>query len=602
MSEFFLNFADDKIYHGMISFGPNRYLIMLAALLLAWCLWSCGPSSQSGMEEEIREYVMSQMKSDTTGDGREIYRTLDTMSLSDKAGTEEMYRIIHLGINRLHQRRSSVVAMKTLRGMADILEGVADPTPTDIYQLVVIYVRLGAWFKDSGMPSISLDYYMKGLEYCNDSASARLKAMLYNNIGVLYAEGGIYGKGEEYFKRSLELNMDLNIHHEVFRNYANLAELYTLTGDIAKAMEATQSGLDHLDAPAYPILLAQMRVQQGDLYARQGQWDVAMMRYQSGLSLYRDRKYRPGEVETDLHISDAYIQRGMPDSARIYALDGIALARQAGLVPSVAEGLRHMSRVGELENRPDSAMAWLRQSMELEDSLRAAEGKLRLTNWELYVSEMPDHVTGSGQIPAWIYLAVSLLGCACVASGIIALRSAMSCKAMERERGQVHEAHGNELEEIARRHGIELEQRDRELTTMALEKVKVNEGISVVAEEMKGILVDLAPKEAAKRSRIRGLVNRMDLLVSEGVDDEFKNYFARVHPGLFRILDDRYPDLTPRDRRLCAFLYLGLTTKEIASLTYREVRSVESARNRLRKKLGVELSDDLTGYLRGLTE
>ena len=43
-----------------------------------------------------------------------------------------------------------------------------------------------------------------------------------------------------------------------------------------------------------------------------------------------------------------------------------------------------------------------------------------------------------------------------------------------------------------------------------------------------------------------------------------------------------------------------MTTKEIAVLTYREVRSVDSARNRLRKKLGLELTDDLTAYLHSL--
>ena len=89
-------------------------------------------------------------------------------------------------------------------------------------------------------------------------------------------------------------------------------------------------------------------------------------------------------------------------------------------------------------------------------------------------------------------------------------------------------------------------------------------------------------------------------MASFDADEEFKLFFERIHPEFHNTLNARFPDLTPRDIRLCAFLYLGMTTKEIAVLTYREVRSVDSARNRLRKKLGLELTDDLTAYLHSL--
>lgn len=49
--------------------------------------------------------------------------------------------------------------------------------------------------------------------------------------------------------------------------------------------------------------------------------------------------------------------------------------------------------------------------------------------------------------------------------------------------------------------------------------------------------------------------------------------------------------------RLCAFIRLGLSTKSIADITFREVRSVESARNRLRKKFGLQQQDSLVTFL-----
>lgn len=44
-------------------------------------------------------------------------------------------------------------------------------------------------------------------------------------------------------------------------------------------------------------------------------------------------------------------------------------------------------------------------------------------------------------------------------------------------------------------------------------------------------------------------------------------------------------------------LYIGLSTKEISSITFREVRSIESARNRLRKKLDIPADESIQEFL-----
>jgi len=53
----------------------------------------------------------------------------------------------------------------------------------------------------------------------------------------------------------------------------------------------------------------------------------------------------------------------------------------------------------------------------------------------------------------------------------------------------------------------------------------------------------------------------------------------------FEKLLKKYPYLTLNDLRLCAFLKMNLSTKEIANLTFRNLESIKVARSRLRKKL-----------------
>ena len=86
----------------------------------------------------------------------------------------------------------------------------------------------------------------------------------------------------------------------------------------------------------------------------------------------------------------------------------------------------------------------------------------------------------------------------------------------------------------------------------------------------------------------------------DGMWEEFQYYFERVHPDFYRELDRRHPGLTVKDRRLCALLSLDLSSKDIAAITFREVRSVEASRLRLRKKLGLEGDTSLTDYIRSM--
>ncbi|MBK6286003.1 MAG: hypothetical protein IPF54_27970 [Draconibacterium sp.] len=55
----------------------------------------------------------------------------------------------------------------------------------------------------------------------------------------------------------------------------------------------------------------------------------------------------------------------------------------------------------------------------------------------------------------------------------------------------------------------------------------------------------------------------------------------------------QYPELTPGDLRLCAYLHMNLSSKEIAPLLGISVRGVENHRYRLRKKMNLEHDDKL---------
>ncbi len=80
--------------------------------------------------------------------------------------------------------------------------------------------------------------------------------------------------------------------------------------------------------------------------------------------------------------------------------------------------------------------------------------------------------------------------------------------------------------------------------------------------------------------------------------NEFEFRFLKNHSGFYERLLAKHPDLSTNERRLCAFLRLDMTTKEIAVITGQSIRAIEIARTRLRKKLNLqETETSLFEYL-----
>ncbi|MDE5795691.1 MAG: hypothetical protein K2H75_01140, partial [Muribaculaceae bacterium] len=147
----------------------------------------------------------------------------------------------------------------------------------------------------------------------------------------------------------------------------------------------------------------------------------------------------------------------------------------------------------------------------------------------------------------------------------------------------------------------DLELHERKLTSFTLDRIKTSQQIEEVAMNVRQIILDLPPRDKYVRDRLKEIVAQLAALKTDAQWEEFQYYFERVHPEFYKFLDDKHPGLTIKDRRLCALLSLGLSTKDIASLTFREVRSVESARNRLRKKLGLDVDTNLVDYILSLS-
>ncbi len=141
-----------------------------------------------------------------------------------------------------------------------------------------------------------------------------------------------------------------------------------------------------------------------------------------------------------------------------------------------------------------------------------------------------------------------------------------------------------------------LELKNKELIGKAMIEMHRTEIIEDILNDLKEIKLKAAKKET--QNAIDFIAKRLKRDTSTNIWEEFELRFEQVHESFYENLIHKHPDLTPRDKRLCALLKLNLTSKEIAQITGQSSKSVENARTRLRKKLDITNSQtDLSAYL-----
>lgn len=141
----------------------------------------------------------------------------------------------------------------------------------------------------------------------------------------------------------------------------------------------------------------------------------------------------------------------------------------------------------------------------------------------------------------------------------------------------------------------ELEIKERELVAFLLQLSRKNELIARITQELRTIE---GASAKSSREKIEKLLQLLEKTPVASVDWEMVELqLEKLHPGFMGRLLLKHSKLTQKDRKLCACLRLGLTSKEIAGLNNLTPQSVEIARVRLRKKLKLRREIRLTNYL-----
>lgn len=142
----------------------------------------------------------------------------------------------------------------------------------------------------------------------------------------------------------------------------------------------------------------------------------------------------------------------------------------------------------------------------------------------------------------------------------------------------------------------ELAHQSKELANATMAMIKKNEFLMELKENLKRQKEELGTRYPDKYHS--ALIRKIDRNISSMDDwNVFEFHFEQAHEKFLQRLRSRYPQLSQSDLRLCAYLRMNLSSKEIAPLLRISYRGVENHRYRLRKKFSLEKEANLTEFI-----
>lgn len=139
-----------------------------------------------------------------------------------------------------------------------------------------------------------------------------------------------------------------------------------------------------------------------------------------------------------------------------------------------------------------------------------------------------------------------------------------------------------------------LDAKYRELASYVLQLLRKNELLIEISNKLKKLRKS---SNQEQQKVLLSIVSSISLNSKEIGWEEFELRFREVHPAFYERLANHHPNLTSNENRLCAFLKLNMTSKEISAFTFQTEHSIIQARSRLKKKLGIVDAQRLSQFI-----
>jgi len=464
-------------------------------------------------------------------------------------------------------------------------------------------------FFNKGLLQEAKTYYNTSREIFISLDKYAFEASAVNNLALIAIENTNYNLAMEYFMYALKLReKEGSVPFNLIHQYYYIGNLYYTMGDYTNAMQYYQKiidapKIDDKDKLGLPDMVHQYL---GEIYIRQNKPTKAMHEFELAQQNYLLNKKSNLLCEIDIRIGELALKNNRNSKAIALFKDAYQISKSNNLYKQRFEAITkiidYYKYKGDLKTviKYDSIYNCdIKEyyKTELDQTLLNMKLKVSLSELQLDLSKkdyenevhlkklaMSEANISELKSQQYIYL-IAFVVIAFIVLFVFMMISNKNKKILLEK--TILQKNKEKLE-------IELKTKEKELTVNAMQLVQINEITLSSFKQLKLIWNNLDSKNKIQLGRI---ITDLKTLHQTSMWEEFETRFVNVHKDFFDALNKINPNLTPTEIKICSFIRLNMTSKDIAILTNRSLRTIEGNRTSIRKKLNLNNTDSLTKYL-----
>jgi tetratricopeptide (TPR) repeat protein len=497
----------------------------------------------------------------------------EAYSIAENASDDELKMRACLLLARIYYFKSDLnkamdFAMKAKR--------IAEDRDNDLF-LAYSLDAIGAIFYDIGNQAKSSENFFASLKIYEELEYKDGIGANFCRIGTLYLDQKDYTKAEEYYINSIRIAREINSLEGIASNLNNLAKVYGEKQEYTKALQTYEEALKLNIQTGNAYLEASNYLNIADVYIKMKDFTAAATKIEQAQKIFTKIGNKLRLAKCQILLSKINYENGILSESKLLADNALKIGSEHGYKEITLDAAAVLYKISISQMDSSAALRYFILEKQYKDSLFLVEKQKILTSLELqyqYEKNEQDQELARQRRNVAIFIISGCLFFSIIIMFLILKQLRLKAKKLQLEKA-VYER--------------ELEFKNKEMVLNVMSLMKKNEMLSELSEKL--ILIEKETTSPDSRETLKKVARELQKNQDEEIWKEFSTRFKEVHGEFYDKLLRRFPTLTPNELKLCAFLRLNMSSKDISELTGQRISSLETARYRLRQKLGIANSD-----------
>ncbi len=459
-----------------------------------------------------------------------------------------------------------------------------------------LYTVLGIANEGAGISDSALHYYHEAFKVYSLAKNDQGIVNTYLNLGCFFMRLKKYDEAEINLEKALNESFSRKAGKALGSIYNNLGVVEDVKGKKNESLQYYKKALKYQELVGNANGMANIYHNIGIIHFDLKQYQLALENFNKSINLKTETGNREGIATSLSSMAEVYLAMGKINEAEKFVNQALEIASKGRFLVVETQSHEQLARIYHEQKRFQEASDQWATALDYNDSLYNQSVSRQLSEMQaryelkqkdqenLILKQKQKQQTTNNRFLLFAVIAITIVGVML----FILLR--MKVLSMRKSKKLY------DLELSSRNTSIQL--KNKELTTLSANFISQNEILSQIKKELVTVRKQIGERPADG-------INDLITMVNSNLDTDlnwkkFKLSFEESNEGFFERLRALVPDLTLNEQKLCAFLFVGLSSNEIALVMNISVSAVNKGRQRIRKRLQIPVNGNISTFLREL--